>query len=210
MLPRSTSSPRWRMFPSIQRAAEHASVAVSRARIFTLNDQPATRATGSWGACLRIKRMASSRSRVTLIAGRAATKTPAIAAPQHSGIANDHGAVILFAANQTSNALFQGESGLRKLVLPERLPPVACKCSILARTKGSSGDANGNFSMITSRNASPFTSTPPQKFVVPNSTLLTVLTELLQQALPGCFALYVQAIRSGLPPFRANQRGSLR
>src|SRR5437899_889971 len=41
-----------------------------------------------------------------------------------------------------------------------------------ARTSGSSGDAKGSFSMMTSRSASPFTSTPSQKLAVPSSTPL--------------------------------------
>ena len=41
-----------------------------------------------------------------------------------------------------------------------------------ARTSGSSGEANGSFSITTRRSASPFTSTPSQKLAVPSNTPL--------------------------------------
>ena len=64
-----------------------------------------------------------------------------------------------------------------------------------ARTSGSSGEAKGSFSMMTSRSASPFTSTPSQKLAVPSSTRVAVGAKPLQQLLARRLALHEQAVR---------------
>ena len=68
------------------------------------------------------------------------------------------------------------------------------------------GEANGSFSMMTSRSASPFTSTPSQKLAVPEQHRVAVVAELLQQALARRLALHEQAIAARpRRPARAQQ-----
>ena len=126
---------------------------------------------GRRGAWRARKRRASSSSRApSWAAGPPATRGRS--APHHARVTDHHHAVVVFTADEPADALLQSQRGLGQLVVLEGVAALAVRCSMRALTMGSSGEANGSFSMMTRRSAAPFTSTPSQKLAVPSSTAL--------------------------------------
>ena len=153
--------------PSSHSAAEHSSVAVSSASSFT---SALTRCRRRQCRGWRVRARGGSqltqplqRHLPELRRGhrrQAGAKDAAVGALAQARIADHDHAAILLAADQASHALLEREHRLGQLVVPERVGPSVLRCSMRARTTGSSGEANGSLSMITRRSAGPCTSTP--------------------------------------------------
>ncbi len=72
--------------------------------------------------------------------------------------------------------LFESNSGIWTCASSNGSPPRKRQSSMRAFNSGSSGEVNGNLSIITNDNVSPRTSTPSQKLLVATRSALPALT----------------------------------